>query len=58
MKSRIQHFALLLAVAGAVLFGGVTQLHHEVSRPPLQAAHQIVADPFWPPPPSLLAPQR
>jgi len=58
VKSRVQHLALLLAVTGAVLFGEVAQLDHGVGRPPLQAAHHVVADLFWPPPPPLLAPQR
>ena len=57
MKSPVQHFALLLALAGAALFGGGTQLHQGAIGPPLQSAHHVVADPFWPPPP-LLAPQR
>jgi len=58
VNSRVQHLALLLALAGAVLFGAVSQRHHGAMCPPLQAAHHVVADPFWPPPPSLLASQR
>jgi len=58
VKSRVQHLALLLALAGAALFGGVSPLQQVGIRGPLQAAHHVVADPFWPPPPSPLAPQR